>query len=235
MKRLSISLVTGLIALGLLLPLNTNAMTYTVEWSITKIAIPQNIEWTTIKRCQDCEPEELREFSWSLTKCEQRTDAWFDALVCTHKYEDLWTHTIFYDGKWKSFENFSLNNSNVTNIADFDTIGDVTNIYIKYNTTLTSLNADIFSSNLDAKFIHLENNKISQFEWNIQQLFNNKVQNKTVRIFAAPSTIPGWPEFALVIISKAKVFTLLAIWVILIKFSSCFKFILFLYKLIELI
>ena len=184
MKRLSISLVTGLIALGLLFPTNTNAMTYTVEWDTTTIAIPRWINWTTIKRCSECEEETLRQFSWTSTKCEQQYDVGFNALVCSHYYGDSWTHTVTYDWKSESFENFSLNNSNITNISDFSTINDITNIYIENNETLTSFNSNIFFQNLGAQNIHLENNYISSFEGNIpnnvRRLYLNSNQLTTI-------------------------------------------------------
>lgn len=183
MKRLSI-LATGLIALGLLFTWSTNAMTYTVEGTTTKIAIPVNIIWTTIQRCEDCEEETLTEFSWSATKCEQKIDAGFDALVCSHNYSDEWPHTVTYNGKWLSFENFSLNNSNVTHIDDFTTIDDVTNIYIKNNPTLISFYSNIFSSNLGAKNIHLENNNIASFggsiPYDVKKLYLNNNQLETI-------------------------------------------------------
>ena len=157
MKKRIFALLTCTIAGWLSLVWNAEAMTYKVSWTSTRIAIPSNITWTTIKRCNNCDEVILDENN---PDCEIIDDREFnkEALVCTHTYNNNWTYTIVYDGKFEQFENFSLSNWNVSSITDFSSFLTIDNLYLNNNklTNLDSLLIDFKPIN-----IQLENNQLT--------------------------------------------------------------------------
>ena len=184
MKKRIFTLLTCTIAGWLSIVWNADAMTYKVSWTSTRIAIPSNITWTTIKRCSTCAEEILAEWNpgeW--TTCEIKDDSEFneEALVCTHTYNNNKTYTIVYDGKGNDFENFSLTNWNVTEISDFMLYSwnidgypwSIKNIYLN-NNKLTYFN-------LDRPYnhgIYLEN---IQLEWNLLTRLDGVLDNRHLK------------------------------------------------------
>ena len=166
MKKKSLFVLFSCLVMSWLLLWSADAMTYIVEGTTTRIAIPQSVNWTSINWCygeDGCEDEIL---STSNSNCEIDSNVGFPALVCSHDYgSNPWPHTVIYDGKSRTFENLSLSNWNVTNIVNFWWITKILNIFLD-NNTLASFDVSLLSG-ISPVSIHLENDGLTVFTGNI--------------------------------------------------------------------
>lgn len=174
MKKLSLSLLTSLIALGLLFVWNANAMTYTVNWDSTTIAIPRWINNTTIKRCEEegCETTQITKDSDDCDDnkcCERRINNTY-YTECRHKYDNEWTYTVYFDGKNNEFANLYLDAANIQDIIDYSNILQITNLYLWSNTEINLWN-DTFSDS-PVTNLYLDHNNISTYNTSIPSQFN---------------------------------------------------------------
>lgn len=170
MRKLSISLLTSLIALGLLCTSNTNAMKYTVDGD-TSIAIPDGTyAWITIKRCDECEPIEFKRWS---TWCFINTiwwEDWVPHIECTKSYWDSNEHTVTVTSTNNyTFSTLYLSNANVKNITNFAWFENIWNLYLTRNPWL-SLWTNTFSTlNSDVR-IYLTNNELTNFSTSVSNI-----------------------------------------------------------------
>ena len=181
MKKLSILLWTSLIALGLLVTSNANAMTYTVNGNSTSVAIPSGISWITIKRCSDCEEIEFK--NWS-TGCSITRLWWVNHIECTKIYDENGTYTVNVNSSntENTFSTLYLSNANITSISDFDGFKNIWSLYLTDNPNIT-LNTNTFSTLNNDVRIYLTNNGLTSFTTsvsNIKWLYLNSNELTTI-------------------------------------------------------
>ena len=166
MKKLSVILWTSLITLGLFITSNVNAMTYTVNWETTSIAIPKWINWTTIKRCDDCETTLIvnEENGCDDNKCCERPINSNSYIVCKHKYDAPGTYTVNFDGKNNEFSNIYLDAANIQSITDYSNIWWISNLFLWWNPNFI-LPSNF--SNTPVTNLYLDHNEISSYNTSI--------------------------------------------------------------------
>ena len=130
MKKLSISLLASLIALGLLATSSTNALSYTVEWTTTTVKFPKTgIDDTITINWWDSEDDTI------VKSCDEKEIAisvqWYE---CKHTYSDGWDHTITINNPYNiGIFTIYLASAKIKNINDFYNFQTLRSIYLNDN------------------------------------------------------------------------------------------------------
>ena len=173
-KKSFLALFTSIIIGGLLMVWGTNAMTYTVNWDTSNIAIPaENQAWSTIKRCSNCETETINsDFSSTWTTCVIEPVSNINYIKCTHTYSSAWEYQVTFTAHNNSFDNLYLNGANITSISNFNGINTISNLYLQSNPNF-SLSSYTFS-NIKITNLYLDRNTLSEF-WTSLPNSNQKI------------------------------------------------------------
>ena len=162
MKKLSLAMLTSLIALGLLFVWSTNAMTYTVDWNETSIAIPKNTSaWITIDRW-DSETSLVSE-------CSDTQLLWTTFKQCQHNYPTEREYQVSVNNNNSEMVvNLYLNNANINEFHDFNWFPELNTIYLQYN-KISEIGSNVFDW-LSNCVVYLDNNKIESFNSSIANI-----------------------------------------------------------------
>lgn len=157
-KKLLIALLSSLTISGLLV-WSTNAMEYVVQWDSTQIAIPDNIEWTTIQWCSDCAVDTI---TTTLTWCWITTIQLKRYIQCSHDYDTSGEYIVTFDGNDQRFSNLYLSDSKIKRINNFSRVRSITNLYLTNNKDII-LSTDTFDS-IPIVNIYLDENRLTQYD-----------------------------------------------------------------------
>ena len=162
MKKLSISLLASLIALGLLATSSTHALSYTVEWTTTSVAIPKNTSnWVVINWGDST--------TTNLTDCTDIPLLWTTFKQCEKTYSEEGTYEIeIMNWNNEMVIHVYLNEANIISVDNFNWFDDLNTIYLQHN-NISQIDNSIFQW-LSNVVVYLDYNNIEKFNANIQNI-----------------------------------------------------------------